>query len=66
MKKMKEAMSEMMSALSKFSKDFESYKNDYEDFKNSPVFDKPVARKTFGKENIEDAKVAFLRNALKK
>lgn len=66
MKKMKEAMSEMMSALSKFSKDFESYKNDYEDFKNSPVFEKPVARKTFGKENIEDAKVAFLRNALKK
>jgi hypothetical protein len=66
MKKMKEAMSQMMTVLSKFNKDFESYKNDYEDFKNSPVFDKPVSRKTFGKENLADAKVAFLRNALKK
>jgi hypothetical protein len=30
------------------------------------VFETPVARKTFAKENIADAKVAFLRNALKK
>ena len=66
MKKMKEAMSGMVSMMSKFSKEFDSYKTDYEDFKNSPVFDKPVARKTFAKENIADAKVAFLRNALKK
>jgi hypothetical protein len=66
MKKMKEAMSEMMAVMSKFSKDFESYKNDYEDFKNSPVFEAPVSRKTFAKENMADAKVAFLRNALKK
>jgi hypothetical protein len=51
--------------MSKFSKDFESYQNYYDDFKNSPVFDKPVARKTFGKENIADAKVSFLRNALR-
>jgi hypothetical protein len=66
MKKMKEAMSEMISIMSKFSKDFESYKKDYEGFKNSPQFDKPITRKTFGKENLMDAKVAFLKNALKK
>lgn len=66
MKKMKEAMSEMISVMSKFSKDFESYKNDYESFKNSPAFDKPIARKTFGQENIQDAKVRFLREALRK
>ena len=66
MKKMKEAMGQMMSMMQNFNKDLESYKTDYEDFKNSPVFDKPIVRKSFGSENIADAKVAFLRNALKK
>jgi hypothetical protein len=66
MKKMKEAMGQIMSMMQNFNKDLESYKTDYEDFKNSPVFDKPIVRKTFGSENIADAKVAFLRNALKK
>lgn len=66
MKKMKEAMSEMISVMSKFSKDLESYKKDYESFKNSPAFDKPIARKTFGQENLQDAKVRFLREALRK
>jgi hypothetical protein len=66
MKKMKEAMTEMLSMLNKFSKDLESYKNDYEEFKNSPVHTEPVVRKTFGKENMMDAKVRFLRDALRK
>lgn len=66
MKKMKDAMSEMISVMSSFSKDFESYKKDYESFKNSPAFDKPVVRKTFGQENLQDAKVRFLRDALRK
>lgn len=66
MKKMKEAMTEMISMLNKFSKDLESYKNDYEEFKNSPVHTEPVVRKTFGKENLMDAKVRFLRDALRK
>ena len=66
MKKMKEAMSEMISVMSKFSKDFESYKKDYEEFKNSPAFNSPIVKKSFAKENIGDAKLAFLRNALKK
>jgi hypothetical protein len=65
MKNMKQAMTEMLSMLNKFSKDFESYKNDYEEFKNSPVHTEPVVRKTFGKENIMDAKVRFLRDALR-
>lgn len=66
MKKMKEAMEKMITMMSSFSKDFESYKKDYEEFKNSPAFDKPVARKTFAQENIADAKVRFLRDALRK
>jgi len=66
MKKMKEAMTEMLSMLNKFSKDLESYKNDYEEFKNSPVHTEPVVKKTFGKENMMDAKVRFLRDALRK
>jgi hypothetical protein len=64
-KKMKEAMEEMFNLMSNFSKDFESYKKDYEEFKSSPVHEKPVLRKTFGQENILDAKVEFLKNALK-
>lgn len=66
MNKMKEAMSEMITAMSKFTKDFESYKKDYEEFKNSPAFEKPIVRKTFAQENIADAKVKFLRDALRK
>lgn len=66
MKKMKEAMTEMLSMLNKFSKEFDSYKKDYEEFKNSPVHEAPVVKKTFGKENIMDAKVRFLRDSLRK
>lgn len=66
MKKMKEAMSSMLEMMSKFSKDFESYKKDYEEFKNSPAHEAPIARKTFGKENIMDMKVQFLKEALRK
>jgi hypothetical protein len=65
MKNMKQAMTEMLSMLNNFSKDFESYKKDYEEFKNSPVHNNPVVRKTFGQENLMDAKVRFLREALK-
>lgn len=64
-KKMKEAMEEMFSLMNKFSKDFETYKKDYEEFKSSPVHEKPVLRKTFGQENILDAKVEFLKTALR-
>lgn len=66
LKKMKEAMENMFSLMDKFSKDLESYKKDYEEFKKSPAHDKPVMKKTFAKENIMDAKVEFLRNALRK
>ena len=66
MKKMREAMSSMLEMMSKFSQDFESYKKDYEEFKNSPVHEAPIARKTFGKENIMDLKVEFLKEALRK
>jgi len=66
MKKLKDTMEKMISMMADFSKDFESYKKDYEEFKSSPAFEKPIVRKTFGKENILDAKVAFLRDALRK
>lgn len=66
MKKMKDAMEKMISMMTNFSKDLESYKKDYEEFKSSPAFEKPIARKTFGQENITDAKVKFLRGALRK
>jgi len=66
MKGLKEAMEKMISMMATFSKDLESYKKDYEEFKNSPVFETPVARKTFAQENIADAKVRFLKDALRK
>ena len=52
--------------MDKFSKDLESYKKDYEEFKKSPAHEQPVLRKTFGKENILDAKVEFLKKAIRK
>jgi len=66
MKKLKDAMEKMISMMATFTKDLESYKKDYEEFKNSPAFEKPIARKTFAQENIADAKVKFLREALRK
>lgn len=66
MKTLKDAMEKMISMMATFSKDLESYKKDYEEFKNSPAFEKPIARKTFAQENIADAKVKFLREALRK
>jgi hypothetical protein len=65
-KGLKEAMEKMISMMATFSQDLESYKKDYEEFKSSPAFEKPIARKTFGQENIADAKVKFLRDALRK
>lgn len=65
MMKIKEAMTEMMKVMNKFSKEFDSYKNDYEEFKNSPSVKEPIVKKTFGKENLMDAKVRFLRDALR-
>lgn len=65
-KTMKEAMEKMISMMADFSKDLESYKKDYEEFKKSPAFEKPIVRKTFAQENIADAKVKFLREALRK
>ena len=66
MKNLKDAMEKMISMMADFSKDLESYKKDYEEFKSSPAFEKPIARKTFAQENIADAKVKFLREALRK
>lgn len=66
LKKMKEAMGEMLKMMQKYSADLNTMKKDYEDFKNSPVHSSPVARKTFGKENILDAKVRFLKESLRK
>ena len=65
MEKMRRAMTEMLSMMQKYSKEFEAIKSDYEEFKRQPQVDAPVVKKTFGKENLLDAKVAFLRNALK-
>ena len=62
MEKMKEMMSEMFTLVSSIHHDFESYKKDYEEFKKQPNFKEPVVRKTFGKENLMDAKYAFLKN----
>ena len=66
LKKMKEAMGEMLKMMQKYSADLNTMKKDYEDFKNSPVHSSPVAKKTFGKENILDAKVRFLKESLRK
>ena len=67
MKKMKEAMSQVLILVNQFSKTMEKHKTELEEFKNSPAFDRPaVVSKTFGKENMLDAKVAFLRQALRK
>jgi hypothetical protein len=65
LKKMKEAMGEMLKMMQKYSADLSEMKKDYEGFKNSPVHQSPVAKKTFGKENILDAKVRFLRESLR-
>ena len=62
MKEMKEAMNEMFNLLKELHHDFESYKKDYEEFKKQPNFKEPVVRKTFGKENLLDAKVRFLKD----
>lgn len=66
MKQMKDAMEKMISMMADFSKDLDSYKKDYAEFKSSPAFEKPISRKTFGQENMQDAKVKFLRDALRK
>lgn len=65
LKKMKEAMGEMLKMMQKYSVELSEMKKDYEGFKNSPVHQSPVAKKTFGKENILDAKVRFLRESLR-
>lgn len=65
MKKMKDAMTEMMKVMNKFSNDLKSYKTDYEEFKNSPSMKEPIHKKTFGQENILDAKLRFLRQSLR-
>lgn len=64
MKDMKKAMREMMSLVSDFSKEFQSFKQDYSEFKKSPSFSNPVVKKSFGKENLMDAKLDFLKSAL--
>jgi hypothetical protein len=66
MRKMREAMGEMLKMMQDFSKDFEAVKADYQDFKKQPQVDAPIVKKTFAKENILDAKVAFLKNAMNK
>lgn len=65
MEKMRKAMGEMLSMMQNYSKQFEDIKVDYEEFKRQPQVDAPIVKKTFGKENLLDAKVAFLKNALK-
>lgn len=64
MKDMKEAMASMLEMMSSFSSDLSSLKNDYQEFRNQPQHTMPVAKKTFGKENILDAKLEFLKGAL--
>ena len=66
MEDMKKAMSEMLSMMNKFSKDLESFKTDYSEFKKQPNFTQPIVKKTFGKENLIDAKYEFLMGALVK
>jgi len=66
MRKMREAMGEMLKMMQDFSKDFEAVKADYQEFKKQPQVDAPIVKKTFAKENILDAKVAFLKNAMNK
>jgi ribosomal protein L21E len=65
MKKMKQAMERMLGMMTQFSSDFQDHKKDYEAFKKQPQTS-PVVKKTFAKENILDAKVEFLKNALRK
>ena len=66
MEDMKKAMSEMLSMMNKFSKELDSFKSDYAEFKKQPNFTQPVVKKTFGKENLIDAKYEFLMGALGK
>jgi ribosomal protein L21E len=65
MKKMKEAMEKMLTMMSAFNADFQAHKKEYDDFKKQPQ-GKPVVKKTFGKENILDEKVRFLKEAMRK
>jgi uncharacterized protein YuzE len=60
----KMALGSMLEMMEKFTKEFEEMKEDYQEFKKSPAYEKPVVKKTFGKENILDAKYEFLREAL--
>lgn len=66
MKDLKEAMGRMLEMMQKFNTELDSIKTDYEEFKSLPIHKPLNPTLTFGKENILDAKVKFLREAFKK
>lgn len=66
MEDMKKAMSEMLSMMNKFSKELDGFQKDYSEFKKQPNFEQPVVKKTFGKENLIDAKYRLLMDAMGK
>jgi len=65
MKKMQEAMAEMFSLIKDMNANFETTKKEFESFRNSPVFETPVVKKTFAKENLLDTKMEFLKQAIR-
>jgi hypothetical protein len=64
MEEMKDAMGKMLEMMSSFSTELQSIKKDYQEFKNQPQYKDTVAKKHLGKENILDAKLEFLKNAM--
>lgn len=64
MKKMRESMSALLITVSDLNKELSSIKKDYTEFKKQPVFKQPVAKKTFAKENLLDAKLEFLKQTI--
>lgn len=64
MRKMKDAMGKMLEMMQNFNTQLENHKKDYSEFKKQPQVN-PVVRKTFGQENILDAKVKFLKEAMR-
>jgi hypothetical protein len=61
MKKMRESMSKLLITVSDLNKELQTIKKDYSEFKKQPAFKQPVAKKTFAKENLLDAKLEFLK-----
>lgn len=65
MRNLKEAMTKMLDLMQNFNSELDSIKTDYAEFKSSPIHKPLNPNMTFGKENILDAKVRFLKQALK-